>query len=101
MKTDFVPWSMLVVKKRESRWERQRQKILLTSAHLFWQKGFLGTSINDIAKAAKMNKAIVYYYFKNKASLLYEIMTRILVGLIDEGFRSPIPALCQELNWRR
>ena len=46
-------------------------------------KGILGTSINDIAKATKVNKAIVYYYFKNKASLLYEIMSGILRGLID------------------
>jgi AcrR family transcriptional regulator len=83
MKMDLVPWNTLVVKKRESRWEQQRQKILLASARLFWQKGFLGTSINDIAKATKVNKAIVYYYFKNKVSLLYEIMSGILRGLID------------------
>jgi AcrR family transcriptional regulator len=85
MKMNLVPWNTPVVKKRESRWEQQRQKILLASARLFWQKGFLGTSINDIAKAAKVNKAIVYYYFKNKASLLYEIMSGILRGLIDLG----------------
>jgi len=88
MKTNLVPWKNIpLVKKRESRWEQQRQKILLASAHLFWQKGFLGTSINDIAKATKLNKAIVYYYFKNKAYLLYEIMSGILRGLIDQGIQ--------------
>jgi len=88
MRANVVRWKNIpVVKKRESRWEQQRQKILLASAHLFWQKGFLGTSINDIAKAAKVNKAIVYYYFKNKASLLYEIMSGILRGLIDQGIQ--------------
>lgn len=83
----FVLRNTPVVKKQERKWERQRQKILLTSAHLFWQKGYLGTSINDIAKAAKINKAIVYYYFKNKAFLLYEIMSGILGGLIDLGIQ--------------
>ena len=83
MKMNIVPWDTTEVKKQESRREQQRQKILLASARLFWQKGYLGTSTNDIAKVAKVNKAIVYYYFKNKASLLNEIMLGILKGLID------------------
>ena len=85
MKMNLVPWNTPVVKKRESRWEQQHQKMLLVSASLFWRKGFLGTSINDIAKASKVNKAIIYYYFKDKTSLLYEIMSGILRGLIDLG----------------
>jgi AcrR family transcriptional regulator len=85
MKMNFVSWNIPVPKRQETRRQQQRQKILLASARLFWQKGYLGTSTNDIAKAAKVNKAIVYYYFKNKAFLLYEIMMGILRDLVDQS----------------
>jgi AcrR family transcriptional regulator len=48
---------------QESRSFSQRNKLLTIAGHLFWQKGYLATSIDDIAKAAKMNKASLYYYF--------------------------------------
>jgi AcrR family transcriptional regulator len=62
------------VKRSESRyWLHQRKKILSAAERLFWQKGYLGTSIQDIANAANISKSSIYYYSKNKAGLLYEI----------------------------
>jgi len=59
--------------KRNQKRSRKRKKILSVAGDLFWQKTYLGTSVEDIAKAAKVNKASIYYYFDNKAALLFEI----------------------------
>lgn len=66
----------MVVKEKNNkeRAKRQRDKILKVAVRLFWQKSFLGTSIDDIAKAANINKATIYYYFDSKSSILYEII---------------------------
>jgi TetR/AcrR family transcriptional regulator, cholesterol catabolism regulator len=63
----------------------QRKKLLTISGRFFWQKGYLATSIDDIAKAAKMNKASIYYYFKNKADILYELASATMQALIDQA----------------
>jgi AcrR family transcriptional regulator len=68
---------------------------LAIAGRLFWQKGYLATSIDDIAKAAKMNKASIYYYFKNKADVLYELASTTMQALIDQALpimNSNLPA---------
>lgn len=62
-----------------------REKLLSISGDLFWRKGFLATSTDDIAKASKMNKASIYYYFKNKASILFELSTAAMKTLLDQA----------------
>jgi len=54
--------------------EHQKKKILSAASRLFWKKGYNGTSIEDIAKTADVNKATIYYYFKDKPSLLNAVM---------------------------
>jgi TetR/AcrR family transcriptional regulator, cholesterol catabolism regulator len=66
---------------RSVRWQKQRDKILAVAGRLFWQKGYLGTSIDEIAKAAGVNKASIYYYFKNKTEILYEVASNELLAL--------------------
>ncbi len=70
---------------QESRSLTQRKKLLTIAGRLFWQKGYLATSIDDIAKSAKMNKASLYYYFKNKADVLYELASATMQALIDQA----------------
>lgn len=48
--------------------------ILNVSLKLFAEKGFDGTSIRDIAKAADINVAMVSYYFGSKEKLLEAII---------------------------
>ena len=64
---------------------KQREKILSIAGRLFWKKGYLATSIDDIAKAASMNKASIYYYFKNKADILFELASNTMRTLIDQA----------------
>ena len=49
---------------------KTRQKILQEAEDLFSEKGFNGTSIDMIAKAAGINKGLIYYHFKNKHDIL-------------------------------
>ncbi|MBO5911794.1 MAG: TetR family transcriptional regulator [Elusimicrobiaceae bacterium] len=46
-----------------------RLKLLKTSARIFSQKGYTGTSVREIVAAAKMNVSAVSYYFGDKRSL--------------------------------
>lgn len=62
-----------------------REKILNTAGYLFGQKGYIATSIDDIAKAGKMNKASIYYYFKNKADILSELGFLNVQTMIDQA----------------
>jgi len=50
-----------------------RARILHEAARLFKAKGYAGTTMDEVAAAAKRNKATVYHYFESKAELLYTI----------------------------
>jgi AcrR family transcriptional regulator len=47
-----------------------KERILNASIKLFSEKGFDATRVNEIAEAAKVNKALIYYYFKSKEDIL-------------------------------
>lgn len=67
--------------------EKRAQQIAKSAARLFSRKGFLETSINDIAKATKMSKANIYYYFEDKNYLLAHILNSFFdIILADEEF---------------
>ena len=38
---------------------------------LFFKKGFVNTSVEEVAKKAKISKGALYQYFKNKDDLYY------------------------------
>lgn len=57
---------------------KTKQKILEHSLRLFAEKGYHGTSISDIAKAAGVSKGLAYNYFKNKQHLVESIFEQIL-----------------------
>ncbi len=62
--------------------ERTRKTILIAAEKLFSNKGYDGTSIQDIATAAKVNKALIYYHFKNK----HDIIDSLFEMTLDEMF---------------
>ncbi len=55
-----------------------KDRLLKAAEELFSQKGFDGTSINEIAKQAGVNKPLIYYYFKSKEGLLNYMIDIVL-----------------------
>jgi len=51
-----------------------KEKIIIESLKLFSLKGFLGTTIDDILKAAKSSKGGFYNHFKSKEDLFYYVL---------------------------
>ncbi|MGE0146690.1 MAG: TetR/AcrR family transcriptional regulator, partial [Parvibaculaceae bacterium] len=54
-----------------------QDEILTTAAKLFADGGIRGVTIDDIASSLGYTKSVVYYYFKNKNQVLWEIFTKI------------------------
>ncbi len=50
-----------------------REAILATAAQLFTRQGIHGTSLGDIAEAAKLSKGTLYYYYPAKEELVLTI----------------------------
>ena len=51
-----------------------RDRLLAAAAREFAARGFAGASVDRIAAAAGLNKAMIYYHFKSKAALYREII---------------------------
>lgn len=78
------------------------ERILQVAGELFVDKGYIGTSIRDIASASGANVAHIKYYFDSK-SKLFEIVFKdafdILVDRIFQTFHSDLPFLEMLENW--
>jgi len=61
-------------------------RILIQAMRIFLEKGYHGTSIDDITRAAGVTKGALYWHFKNKEDLLHRIIEdfekRFLDGMI-------------------
>ena len=57
-----------------SDFNQKQIEILQVAEHLFAEKGFDGTSIREISKIAKINIAMVSYYFGSKEKLLESLI---------------------------
>jgi len=54
----------------------KREKILQEAAQLFYEKGYLPSTVDAIAERFGATKPFVYYQFRNKIDLLIEICER-------------------------
>ena len=62
---------------RKQREREQRRKGLIDAAEkLFFEKGYDNVTMDEIADEAEVNKALLYYYFKNKEALFFAVDLR-------------------------
>lgn len=54
------------------------ERLVRVATRLFADRGFEGTSVQEIVEAARVTKGAMYHYFDSKDDLLYEIYGRIL-----------------------
>jgi AcrR family transcriptional regulator len=64
---------------------KRRRRILAVSEKLFAKKGFDATCVADIAAAAGVNKALIYYYFKNKDAILEEVIVGFVATCVTRA----------------
>lgn len=69
--------------KRHGRTDITRDAILEAAEKVFALKGFNGARTAEIAKEARVNKALLHYYFTNKETLYHAVMDRILYDTIN------------------
>jgi AcrR family transcriptional regulator len=64
-------------------YEKRREKIVEKAAALYAERGFLGASISDLAKACKTSKSLVYHYYPSKEDILFDVMHTHVRALLD------------------
>jgi len=60
----------------------QRSDIIRAAAQIFREKGYHGTSMQDIADAVKLQKASLYHHVTSKQDILFTILEQALDMLI-------------------
>src|SRR2546428_1581969 len=70
----------------ESRFDRRLGKILVHATKVFYEKGYEGASMRDLAQSSGMSLSGLYYYFESKEKLLY-LIQRHTFGTIVERLR--------------
>ncbi len=79
--------------------DRKLDALLAAAARVFSQRGYAETSMRDLAKAAGISLAGVYYYVQSKEELLYLIQSRNFDAVIEgmrealEGVTDPVERL--------
>src|SRR6266702_239075 len=67
--------------------EESRAAILQAAAHEFAEHGIAGARTDAIAREARVNKALLYYYFKDKETLYGAVLDDAFSGLKATVFR--------------
>jgi TetR/AcrR family transcriptional regulator len=74
--------------------EQSRAAILQAAVGEFAREGVAGARTDAIAKAAGVNKALLYYYFKDKEALYQAVLDEVFSGVrvaIHDALSQPLP----------
>jgi TetR/AcrR family transcriptional regulator len=74
--------------------EESRAAILQAAVREFSREGVAGARTDAIARAAGVNKALLYYYFKDKETLYAAVLDQVFEGLsqcIQKALSSDLP----------
>ncbi len=58
-----------------------KETIKSVAIELFFKKGYFATSISDIANGSGIQKASIYYHYKNKEAILFTILKNTMDDL--------------------
>ncbi len=80
--------------RRERKKLETRDRILQAAAHLFSDRGFDATTVNEIAEAADVSRATFFNYFPEKSRIVAELgdrMTRDFLAFVSDVHRRDLP----------
>jgi TetR/AcrR family transcriptional regulator len=66
---------------RQARDLTTARRIVATAEQIFAEQGLAGARMDEIARAAKVNKALLYYYFRSKEELFHFVLETLLSQL--------------------
>lgn len=70
-----------------------KTRILKVAERIFAEKGYDAARVDEIAREAQVNKALIYYYFKSKEDILNALVDTMLedvVNLFEKVFNETI-----------
>lgn len=73
----------MFVSLRERKTAKKREDILKSALSLIADKGYHGTTMEEIAAHLLLTKGSIYYYFKDKQDLVYQSQLKILHRSIE------------------
>jgi AcrR family transcriptional regulator len=71
-----------MARSRARDYDDKRLLMLQRSAQLFAESGYSGTSMNAIADACRVSKALLYHYYPDKEAILVDILSSHLEKLV-------------------
>ena len=72
-------------RKRSAAAEPRDEQLVGIAGALFAEKGYEGTSLRDIAEAAGMTKAALYYWFPEKEALFQRVVAVRMALLMERA----------------
>jgi len=71
-----------MARSRAKDYDDKRLSMLHRSAELFAASGYVGTSMNTIADACGVSKALLYHYYPDKEAILFDILSSHIEKLV-------------------
>src|SRR5258707_8924584 len=68
----------------ETAHDRRLGEVLEHAARIFWEKGYEGASMRDLARVTGMSLAGLYYYFESKEELLFLIQKHTFTTIMEQ-----------------
>lgn len=84
MAADAIAISLASQRRRERERTQRRENILRGAEKIFVKRGYLRTTMDDIALAAEVSKPTLYTYFRGKDDLLLALVLPVLDTIGDE-----------------
>jgi TetR/AcrR family transcriptional regulator len=84
-----VDSNMSVADRKERERQQRRNDIIDAAERKFFEKGFDGVSMDEIARELELSKPTIYLYFKNKESLFLAVVMRGM-AILAETFKAGV-----------
>ena len=78
--------------------DKIKDSIKKAAQELFRKFGYHKTSVNEIAKRAKIAKATIYKYFDSKEAVLHVLLMEYIKNSVDELIHSNVPEMDEEAH---
>src|SRR5580698_7121416 len=78
-----------IAERREDEKERRRGEILDAAEALYVDKGWEALTVDQVARSARLSRALVYVYFRDKEDLLFAVGERAM-RLLRERFTAAL-----------